>query len=479
MEAFEGSEAVRAERRVTTRRVRPHFARLAALAFSVSGCLKTPERPVASPLEATTNPPPAFEYQGKPFCYAGANNYYLAYKPRPMVDDVLTSAKALGFPVMRMWGFIDIGSLDGSVKSIDPHSDPDGKKDGAYFQYWDSKLRRPVVNEGPDGLQRLDYAIAKAGELGIKVILVLTNNWYDFGGMDQYLRWFGRDAHHEFYTAPEVRAAYKGWVATLVNRKNSVNGKLYRDDPAIFSWELANEPRCKGTGSATSGWTNQTLVTWVEEMTSYLRSLDQNHMISIGDEGFLDGGGDHWAYRANDGVDHEAMTAVKDVDFGTFHLYPEHWGTTLDWGQRWIVDHVAVARRLGKPTVLEEYGIQVERDDQGAIVAGLSERLHHYKSWNDALLKAGGAGSMVWILSGIDPHAPRGLYPDYDQFTAYRGDETARLLASYANQFSHDAPACRLAAPTPDTSGPSQFVRVQKKREPVAAASYGWAFQDG
>jgi len=465
---------------VITSALRRKSAVLAAcLALGASGCLKTPARSAASPLEVPRNPPAAFEYRGKPFCYAGANNYYLAYKPRPMVDDVLRSARELGFPVMRMWGFVDIGSLDGSVKSVDPNSDPDGKKDGAYFQYWDSKLRRPVVNEGPDGLERLDYAIAKAGELGVKIILVLTNNWHDFGGMDQYLRWFGRDKHHEFYTAPEVRAAYKSYVAAIVNRRNSINGKLYRDDPTIFSWELANEPRCKGSGSASTGWTNRTIVTWVEEMTSYIRSLDQNHLISIGDEGFLDAGGGHWAYEANDGVDHEAMTAVKDVDFGTFHLYPEHWGTTLDWGRRWIIDHVAVARRLGKPTVLEEYGIQVVRDERGAIVRGLDDRLEHYEIWNDTLLEMGGAGSMVWILSGIDPSAKGGLYPDYDQYTAYRGDETARLLARYAKKFTNHAPACRLSDPAPDASAPSEFVRVRKQREKVAAASYGWAFDDG
>ncbi len=455
------------------------LALLGALTFSVSGCLKAPERPAAAPLAVNTEPPASFEYQGKPFCYAGANNYYLSYKPRPMVDDVLASAKELGFPVMRIWAFIDVGSLDGSVKSVDPNSDADGKKDGAYFQYWDPKLKRPVVNDGADGLQRLDYALAKAGSLGLKLILVLTNNWSDFGGMDQYLSWFGREEHHEFYTAPEVRAAYKSWVATLVQRRNSINGKLYRDDPAIFAWELANEPRCRGSDGVGSGWTNRTIVTWVEEMTSYLRSLDQNHLISIGDEGFLDAGGDHWAYEAKDGVDHEAMTAVTDVDFATFHLYPEHWGTSLDWGRRWILDHLAVARRLGKPSVLEEYGIEVSRNEQGAIVDGLGERLEHYRSWNDTLLTGGGAGSMVWILSGIDPSARGGLYPDYDKYTAYRGDETARLLAGYANRFRNDAPACRVAEPTPDGDPASQFVRVRKPRKKLALVSYGWAFQDG
>ena len=440
-------------------------------AASLAGCLGAPSLAVESPVPPSTRPPATFEYRGKPFCFAGANNYYLAYKPRAMVDDVLHSARALGFPVIRMWGFVDIGSVDGSVKSVDPHSDAEGKKDGVYFQYWDSERRRPAYNDGPDGLQRLDYALAKAGELGLKVVLVLTNNWLDFGGMDQYLRWFGRSAHHEFYTAPEVRAAYKSYVAHLVSRTNTVNGRRYRDDPTIFSWELANEPRCKGTGLASGGYTNRTIVDWVDEMTTHIHALDPNHLVSVGDEGFLDAGGDHWAYRAKDGVDHEAITQLPGVDFATFHLYPQHWGTTLDWGRRWIADHVAIARRLGKPTVLEEYGIAVTRDQRGAVNGGLRERLHHYRSWNDTMLGNGGNASLVWLLSGLD--SAGGLYKDYDGYTTYRGDETARLLASYAERF-RSAPACQVHQQTPNGET-SEYVRVRKARQPAAAASWGWA----
>lgn len=31
---------------------------------------------------------------------------------------------------------------------------------------------------------------------------------------------------------------------TILTRKNSITGIQYRDDPAIFGWELINEPRC-------------------------------------------------------------------------------------------------------------------------------------------------------------------------------------------------------------------------------------------
>ncbi len=451
------------------------FACVVGIGGALAGCLKTPDRYAQSFIDVS--PPANFELNGEPFCFAGANNYYLVNKTRPMVDDVLTSAKALGFPVVRIWAFVDAGSLDGSRKKIDPYSDDVGRKDGVYFQYWDSKLGRPVVNEGPDGVQRLDYVLAKAAETGVKIMLVLTNNWYDYGGMDQYLTWFGLKKHHEFYTAPEVRQAYKNWITFLVNRKNSVNGRLYRDDPAIFGWELGNEPRCKGTGPGATGWTNSTIVNWADEMSSYIKSIDPNHLVSVGDEGFLDGGGEHWAYKANDGVDHEALTAVPGIDFGTFHSYPVDWGAKLGWGDKWIVEHERVARKLGKPTVLEEYGVKVVRDKAGDITEGLAERLETYQRWNDITLKRGGNASMVWMLGGLDDMYPnaKGQYNDYDGYTAYKGDETAKLLSDIAQRFKNDAPACKAGY---RSGAVSEFVRVQRPR-PTGQVAYGWGPSDG
>jgi mannan endo-1,4-beta-mannosidase len=452
---------------VPLRRGGPDFAALLVLVMGFSGCVKEPDRRAQSSLDVESSPPATFELHGKRFCFAGANNYYVASKPRPMVDDVFASAKALGLPVLRIWAYLDIAALDGSVPKVDPHADSLGRKDGVYFQYWDPKLQRPQYNEGPDGLPRLDYALAKAGELGIKLVMVLTNNWYDFGGMDQYLRWYGREKHHEFYTEPAVKQAYKDWVLHLVSRKNTVNGRLYRDDPAIFSWELGNEPRCKGTGPASSGWTKNTIVSWAAEMSSYIKSLDPNHMVSVGDEGFLDAGGHdgHFAYEANDGVDHEALTALPGIDFGTYHSYPEDWGTTLRWGDQWIVDHERVARRLGKPTVLEEYGVKVTRNSRGQIERGLRTRVRVYERWNELLMKRGGGASLVWMLGGLDPSNAGGarLYPDYDGYTVYPGDESASLLAELERRFLTRAPACQQLDP-PSTESASPFVRVRRAR---------------
>jgi mannan endo-1,4-beta-mannosidase len=403
-------------------------------------------------LDVDRRPAANFELDGTPFCFVGANNYYLTYKPHPMVDDVLESARAMGVRVVRLWGFIDRGSLDGSVRSIDG----DGTKQGFYFQAWDPAAQRAIYNDGPNGLQGLDYALAKAGQLGLKVVVVLTNNWHEFGGMDQYLAWFGLSAHSDFYGDPRVREAYKAWLWHLAMRVNALTQRAYRDDPTIFAWELGNEPR------AATGTPSSVISRWAGEMSSYLKSIDQNHLVAVGDEGFLEGQTEHWTYHANNGVDHRALTALPAIDYGTFHLYPETWGTGFGWDERWIDDHLSVARALGKPTVLEEYGLKVTRDRLGRISSGLPERLASYSAWNERLLAHGGNAAMFWLLAGRDSERG-GSYEDYDQFSVYRDDHTADLLSHFAQRFAHGAPACSSAGASASPS-PSPFVRVRQSK---------------
>jgi mannan endo-1,4-beta-mannosidase len=438
------------------------------------GCLKYPDRHTQTILDVNVNPPATFEVDGKPFCFAGSNNYYPIFKPKPVVDDLFEAARALDLKVMRVWGMLDRGSLDGTV----PNADGPGEKQGVYFQYWDPVSKRPAYNDGENGLQRLDYVLDAAAKNEVKVIVVLINNWRAFGGIDQYLMWYGRDKHHEFFTEPELRQAYRDWVSHVVTRTNSVNGRKYLEDPAVFAWELANEPRCKG-GSAfdsDSGWDKSTITTWAGEMSGYIKSLDPNHLVSVGDEGFLDGGGDHWAYQANDGVDHAALTALPHIDFGTFHLYPEDWGTPEKFAEQWIVDHLEVARELGKPTILEEYGVKVGRTqgNLGEINRGWVERRDSYRRWNDIMLERGGNGVLAWMLAGIDADKPR--YPDYDQFVFYRDDETGQLIGDYGKRFL-TAPACQVhQGKGSGAAAASPFVRVRRPAERVAL---GWVEGEG
>jgi mannan endo-1,4-beta-mannosidase len=157
----------------------------------------------------------------------------------------------------------------------------------------------------------------------------------------------------QFYRVPKIKEAYKKYVAAMVLR--------YRDSPTIMAWELANEPRCGADGTRnlprSSSCTPALLTSWIDEMSTYIKSLDPYHLVTWGGEGQFNRPGDDWAYNGSDGCDFDAELALKNVDYGTFHSYPDWWGKTVEWTNQWIRDHAKSGRGANKPVVHEEYGM--------------------------------------------------------------------------------------------------------------------------
>jgi mannan endo-1,4-beta-mannosidase len=356
---------------------------------------------------------PELRLNGKIFRFAGTNNYYLMYKSRFMVDDVLQAAAGSGFSVIRLWGSLDIGNQDGS-NSIQ------GKADGVYFQYWDGT--QPAYNDGTDGLQHLDYVLYRAGQLGLKVVIPFVNNWSAFGGMDQYVRWRGGQFHDDFYTDPMIRTWFKNWIAHLLNRTNTYTGVQYKNDPTIMTWELANEPRCIGSGvyPRSSACDTQTLIAWADDISHFIKRVDGKHLISVGDEGFycIPGATD-WTENCGEGVDTLAFARLEKIDVMSFHLYPDGWGKDAAWGTAWIQRHFADARELHKPAMLGEFGL-LDKTARNTV----------YKQWTDAVFQSGGSGALYWILSGKQDDGS--LYADYDGFTVYCPSPVCTTLGNFS-----------------------------------------------
>ncbi|PWA86089.1 Glycoside hydrolase, catalytic domain-containing protein [Artemisia annua] len=110
----------------------------------------------------------------------------------------------------------------------------------------------------------LDFVVAEARRYKIKLILSLVNNYENLGGKEQYVNWARNQGQHltsddDFFTNPVTKGFYKNHVKTVLNRYNTVNGVMYKNDPTIMAWELMNEPRCT---SDTSGRTIQHWVQW-------------------------------------------------------------------------------------------------------------------------------------------------------------------------------------------------------------------------
>lgn len=236
-----------------------------------------------------------FDIDGTTSYFAGTNAYWAAFwKDRADVDLVMGQLKQSGLKVLRCWGFNDI-SFENQTSEV-------------WFQSF-IEGQPPVINTGPNGLQQLDAVVASAEKHGIKLIIPFVNNWDDYGGMSAYLAYYGGNAS-TWYTSEVIQAQYQTYIAAVVSR--------YKHSKAIFAWELANEARCEKCDFSI-------ITNWATRTSAYIKRLDHHHMVTLGDEGWFNGGGDGSSiYTGKDGIDFVANLKIKDLDFGTFHMYPEH-----------------------------------------------------------------------------------------------------------------------------------------------------------
>ncbi|KAI0452347.1 glycoside hydrolase superfamily [Xylaria acuta] len=269
-----------------------------------------------------------FQIDGKTGYFAGTNSYWIGFLTNNAdIDKTLDELKNAGLKILRVWGFNDVTSTPGQGT------------------VWFQKLSASgsTINTGADGLQRLDYVVSAAEKRGIKLIINFVNNWSDYGGIPAYVSAFGGSTT-SWYTNTAAQTQYRAYIKAVVSR--------YASSPAVFAWELANEPRCKGCATSV-------VTKWATETSAYVKSLDARHMVTLGDEGFglATGTDGSYPFQYSEGVDFEANLKIPTLDFGTFHLYPESWGTTNDWGTKWITAHAAACKAAGKPCLFEEYGV--------------------------------------------------------------------------------------------------------------------------
>ncbi|KAF7289994.1 Glycoside hydrolase family 5 protein [Mycena kentingensis (nom. inval.)] len=362
--------------------------------FSTTAPASTTQGSTTSRPASTTSAPPSsltgfvkatgkrFTLNGAAFPVTGTNAYWPALLGFSPEDNTLAfqDIKKTGATVVRTEAFNEC-TLAQSSQFI-------------CYNIWNGTSARVNTAAGT-GLGTLDVLIAAAKAQGIRVILVLTNNWSDFGGMDVYTSQIlgSGQAHDVFYTNPTVIAAFKTYVRAIVTR--------YANEPAVFAWELANEPRCAGTSTvASSTCTPATITTWAKDISAFIKSIDPNHMVAIGDEGFFNEPGSHnfdFVYQGTLGIDFAANMQISTIDFGTFHMYPESWGHAgdpLPWGQQWILDHAAVMNTTNKPVLMEEYGLQ---NVQG------TARLSGYQTWWSTIVSSGVTGDLYWHAGSTFP----------------------------------------------------------------------------
>ncbi|KAH8199555.1 hypothetical protein TruAng_006306 [Truncatella angustata] len=347
-----------------------------------------------------------FNIDGKVGYFAGSNAWWLGHLSRNSdVDTALKEVAKTKYKVLRVWGFGDVTTIP-DASATDPNK--------VWFQYLNATGSH--INYGADGIQRLDYVVSAAEKYGVKLVLNFINNWGDYGGIAAYSRAFGTNAT-EWYTHATSQQVYRNYITTVVAR--------YRKSSAIFAWELANEPRCNGCPSSV-------ITKWATDVSKYIKSLDSDHLVTLGDEGWLapdSGVGDgSYAYSGAEGIDWVANLKIPTLDYGVFHLYPDSWGYEYEWGSEWIEQHDQLARKIGKPIILEEYGAPFPGNHTAV-----------YQPWQDAVYESGVAADQVWQFGTHDLSIPgeqfgdvNSIYYNETEYKVLGFQHAARMLAKKA-----------------------------------------------
>ncbi len=219
-----------------------------------------------------------------------------------------------------------------------------------------------------------DVLLTELHKRKMTATMVLGNNWEWSGGFGQYLEW-----HHEqhgksvlpktnswdwdnfchylaqFYRCDFCKTNHQNTIHKILTRKNSIDKIPYTQHPAILAWELANEPR----PMLSQYW--QPYVNWIQQTSAFIRSIDSNHLITIGQEGSIS--------LFNDPLKFEEIHNISHIDYATIHIWPKTWNwydgssaasiadTTLDKTIHYIEEHVKICQKINKPLVIEEFGL--------------------------------------------------------------------------------------------------------------------------
>ncbi|MGO7030238.1 cellulase family glycosylhydrolase [Rhizobium ruizarguesonis] len=366
-----------------------------ALALCWSAQLESADAQSSAQQSFVTTKEGGFLLDGKPFRVAGVNNHYLTFGSSAEVTRVLDDATAMGANVVRTFLQPVVGSLDGQVPTIwNSKSTADSSNlgtKGIYMMSWDPITNKMVPNDGPDGLQKVDFLIAEAAKRKLKLILAFVDFWAYTGGAQQMNAWYGSSDKYTFFAAdPRTRRDYKEWVRHVLSRVNTITGVRYSDDPTIFAWDLANEPDIHP---------KPLLHDWVSEMSAYVKSLAPKQLVTTG-HGNMD-------QKLSD-------MDIPSVDFGTWHGYPSYAKMSHSDFDARIREYCAIGRDVGKPVILEEFGVPRSDADQA----------NAYGTWLNTIATSDCGGWVVWRLVSTQDS---GLYPqdDYDKFDIHNDGSPA------------------------------------------------------
>lgn len=217
---------------------------------------------------------------GETFRFSGPNIYWLGldenvggvdYPTAFRIADTLDAAARMGSTVVRTHMMTSTGQDGANPLAIMPS----------------------IGEMNEEAFATIDFAIAYAGTLGIRLVLPLTDEWeYYHGGHRDFTTPFGL-ASADFYTDDRPIGAYQAYVDAILQRTNALTGVPYVEDPTIMAWELGNE---------LEGMT----APWIDQQVAFIKERAPQQLVAAG--------------RRFD-IDPDTLTA-PGLDIVDVHYYP-------------------------------------------------------------------------------------------------------------------------------------------------------------
>ena len=404
-----------------------------------------------------------FELHGHPYCYIGANIWCGCYLSdaklsggRKRMIRELDRLRSLGVTNIRLLAGSETSPLAGAISRGITRAPRD----------WDEDL-----------LSGLDFCLAEMARRDMRAVLYVSNYWQWSGGFAQYVSWATGDTIPDpdrpvmakgnwsgfmkfsarLYVTPAANQLYLDYISQLIQRHNTVNGRVYRDDPVIMTWELANEPR-PGTNAAVSGVPE--FCQWVDATARFIHAQDPNHLVCTGSEGI------HGCLDKPDAFLKAHETPA--IDYVTVHMWLKNWnwlkdpqpGEAFEKAAARARDHVEqhtvlATDTLHKPLVLEEFGLPRDHEKYGpetptaardeyfrrmfeqvaeSCRAGRALMGANFWAWGGEGRVGGGSKSSVSALMGDPFCEPQGLNSvfDTDKSTLAVIAQANKKLAAFA-----------------------------------------------
>jgi hypothetical protein len=226
-------------------------------------------------------------------------------------------------------------------------------------RFW---LFQDFTKSGTD-LSRFDYLLSLSKQYNVKLIPVFENHWKDCTqGGTKTSAWYQNGYKSPYGTYP---LSLKDYIGKIVPK--------YANNPQIMMWQIMNEAESSDSTA---------LYNFAKDVSSYIKSLDANHLVSFGTMGSGQPGSSVY----------KQIHALPSVDVLEYHDYNSD-TTALP---STLADRIKDSVSLNKPLIVGEAGITLTDGYTPAQRAG------YFDKKLAAYYANGGGLYMIWSYREVN-----------------------------------------------------------------------------